>query len=53
MKATFAVLFIIIAAMIGTAAIQTVNSLQNDKLSRFCKNAPHSTTYDKMCKDFR
>jgi len=53
MRLTLAALVIIIGAMIGTSAIQTVNELQNDKLSRFCKSIPVGASYDEMCKDFR
>jgi len=53
MRLTLAAFVIIIGAMIGTSAIQTVNELQNDKLSRFCKQIPHGASYDEMCKDFR
>ncbi|AMO42864.1 hypothetical protein BJD43_gp166 [Cyanophage S-RIM50] len=53
MRLTLAAFVIIIGAMIGTSAIQTVNELQNDKLSRFCKQIPVGASYDEMCKDFR
>lgn len=53
MRIALATFVIIIGAMIGTTAIQTVNELQNDKLSRLCKQIPHGASYDEMCKDFR
>ena len=53
MRLTLAAFVIIIGAYIGTSAIQTVNELQNDKLSRFCKQIPVGASYDEMCKDFR
>ena len=53
MRLTLAAFVIVIGAMIGTTAIQTVNELQNDKLSRFCKQIPQGASYDEMCKEFR
>jgi len=53
MRLTLATLVIVFGAMIGTAAIQTVNGFQNEKLQRFCKQIPHGASYDEMCKDFR
>jgi hypothetical protein len=44
---------IVIGAYIGTSAIQTVNELQNDKLSRFCNQLGEHISYEEMCKDFR
>ena len=53
MRLTLAAFVIIIGAIIGTTAIQTVNGFQNEKLSRFCKSIPVGASYDEMCKDFR
>jgi hypothetical protein len=53
MRLTLAAFVIIIGAMIGTSAIQTVNELQNDKLSRFCNQLGEHISYEEMCKDFR
>ena len=53
MRIALAVFVIIIGAMVGTSAIQTVNELQNAKLQRLCKQLPHGASYDEMCKDFR
>ena len=53
MRLTLAAFVIVIGAMIGTTAIQTVNELQNAKLQRFCKSIRQGASYDEMCKDFR
>ena len=53
MRLTLAALVIIFGTMIGVNAINTVEQLQNDKLSRFCKQIPVGSSYDEMCKDFR
>ena len=53
MRLTLAAFVIIIGTAIGVNAINTVQQLQNDKLSRFCKQIPQGASYDEMCKDFR
>ena len=53
MRIALAAFVIVIGAMIGTSAIQTVNELQDAKLQRFCKQLPVGASYDEMCKDFR
>ncbi len=53
MRLFLASLVIIIGTTIGVNAINTVEQLQNDKLSRFCKQIPVGSSYDEMCKDFR
>ena len=53
MRLTLAAFVIIIGAIIGTSAIQTVNQMQDSKLQRFCKSIPVGASYDDLCKDFR
>jgi hypothetical protein len=53
MRVALAAFVIVIGAMIGTSAIQTVNEMQDSKLQRFCKSIPQDVSYDELCKDFR
>lgn len=53
MRLALAGFVIVIGAMIGTAAVQSVSQLQDAKLQRFCKQIPVGASYDEMCKDFR
>ena len=53
MRVALAAFVIVIGAMIGASAIQTVNELQNAKLQRFCKQIREHISYEEMCKDFR
>ena len=54
MRLTLAAFVIIIGAMIGTSAIQTVNELQDAKLQQFCKEIPTDAgLYDEMCGKFK
>ncbi|AOO10222.1 hypothetical protein RW01021201_074 [Synechococcus phage S-RIM8] len=53
MRLTLAAFVIVIGAMIGTSAIQTVNELQDAKLQRLCNQLREHSSYDEMCKDFQ
>ena len=53
MRVALTAFVIVIGAMIGTSAIQTINEMQDSKLQRFCKSIPQGASYDELCKDFR
>jgi hypothetical protein len=44
---------LVIGAMIGTSAIESVNKMQDAKMSRFCKSVPIGASYDDVCAKYR
>jgi len=44
---------LVIGAFIGTSAVESVNKMQDSKMSRFCKQIPVGASYDDVCAKYR
>lgn len=53
MRLTLVALIVFFGTMIGCSAINAVSSMQDAKMTRFCKSAPIGAGYDELCKDFQ
>jgi len=53
MRLSLVALIVFFGTIIGCFAINAVSSMQDAKMTRFCKSAPIGAGYDELCKDFR
>ena len=44
---------ITVGIVIGVNAIQSVSQMQDNKMTRFCKQVPIGASYDEMCAKYR
>tara|TARA_R100000005_G_C4792790_1_gene88679 strand:- start:146 stop:307 length:162 start_codon:yes stop_codon:yes gene_type:complete len=53
MRIALASIVVIFGTVIGVNAIDAVSKMQDNKMTRMCKQLPVGASYDEMCKDFR
>ena len=53
MRVGLAAIVIVVSAIIGGAAVESVNKMQDSKMQRFCQSVPVGASYDDVCATYR